>query len=270
MNLSHFKTESFPKAIKTLFAELNIPINPISEDVFTVEDTFPSYKASNPAHALIDELYAIGTVDDQAFKGVRNIEESELENEDYEFIMIFGIKLKDSQHPTRGQLAEITRLANASFNNEQKGNPVTVIYRYGDEIALANTERQTRNSSDYRQGEKLGKVSLLRDVKLGNTHTGHLMLLKELKSTPKVIDFKSLYQHWQVTFSVSLLNKKFYGELQNWYFWALQEVNFPNPPLRIDFSSDSDFDEALKEHKGKNVIRLLTEFCSYGLLKKKG
>jgi hypothetical protein len=270
MNLSHFNTEPFPKAIKMLFAELNIPINPISEDVFPIQSTFVSFNVNNPAHALIDELYAIGTVDDQAFKGVRKIDESKLENEDYDFIMVFGIKIKDNQHPTRSQLAEITRLANASFNNDKKGNPVTVIYLYGDRIALANTDRQARNSSDFREGEKLGKVSLLRDVKIKETHTGHLMLLKELKSTPKVIDFKSLYQHWQVTFSVSLLNKKFYGELQNWYFWALQEVHFPNPPLRIDFSSDSDFDEALKEHKGKNVIRLLTRILFIWFIKEKG
>jgi hypothetical protein len=95
MNLSHFKTEPFPKAIKTLFAELNIPINPISEDVFPVEVTFPSYKASNPAHALIEELYAIGTIDDQAFSEVRTVGKSELETEDYDFIMVFGIKLKN-------------------------------------------------------------------------------------------------------------------------------------------------------------------------------
>lgn len=270
MNLSHFNTEPFPKAIKMLFAELNIPINPISEDVFPIQSTFVSFNVNNPAHALIDELYAIGTVDDQAFKGVRKIDESILENEDYDFIMVFGIKIKDNQHPTRSQLAEITRLANASFNNDKKGNPVTVIYLYGDRIALANTDRQARNSSDFREGEKLGKVSLLRDVKIKETHTGHLMLLKELKSTNKVVDFKSLYQHWQETFSVSLLSKKFYGELQNWYFWALKEVHFPNPPLRIDFSSDSDFDEALKEHKGKNVIRLLTRILFIWFIKEKG
>ncbi|MFN8430030.1 MAG: TaqI-like C-terminal specificity domain-containing protein [Spirosomataceae bacterium] len=270
MNLSHFKTEPFPKAIKTLFAELNIPINPISEDVFPVEVTFPSYKASNPAHALIEELYAIGTIDDQAFSEVRTVGKSELETEDYDFIMVFGIKLKNGQHPTRSQLAEITRLANASFNNDQRGNPVTVIFQYDDHIALANTERQTRNSSDYRQGEKLGKVSLLRDIDIENTHSGHILLLRELKINEKVVDFQSLYKHWQVTFSVSLLNKKFYGELQNWYFWALQEVHFPNPPLRIDFSSDSDFDEALKEHKGKNVIRLLTRILFIWFIKEKG
>jgi adenine-specific DNA-methyltransferase len=270
MNLSHFKTESFPKAIKTLFAELNIPINPISEDVFPVEATFPSYKANNPAHALIDELYAIGTVDDQAFKGVRNIDESELENEDYEFIMIFGIKLKDSQHPTRSQLAEITRLANASFNNEQKGNPVTVIYQYGENIALANTDRQTRNSSDYRQGEKLGKVSLLRDIDIEYTHSGHRLLLNELKISAKVSDYQSLYKHWQEKFSVSLLNRKFYQELSNWYFWATKHVSFPGKPGLVEATKrNMTLEDLENEHNATNVIRMLTRLLFVWFIKEK-
>jgi hypothetical protein len=108
----------------------------------------------------------------------------------------------------------------------------------------------------------VGKVSLLRDIDLQSTHRGHKDILNDLKiqSSGKsaVNSFASLYKYWQEVFSVSILNKRFYKELQNWYFWAIKEVTFPNSPNRFDYESDEKFDEAVKEHKGKNVIRLLT------------
>ena len=85
-----------------------------------------------------------------------------------------------------------------------------------------------------------------------------------------VTNFESLYKYWQDVLSVTLLNKVFYKELSNWYFWAIQEVRFPNEPLQIEFDSFEKYDEALKEHKGKNVIRLLTRLLFIWFIKEKG
>jgi hypothetical protein len=263
MNLSHFKTEPFPKAIKTLFAELNIPINPISEDVFPLRSTFPAYKANNPAHALIDELYAIGTVDTQAFDSVRKIDVSKLENEDYEFIMIFGIKLKNTVNPTRTQLAEITRLANASFNKSLKGNPVTVVFKYGDNLALSNTERQ-KYLQAYREGEKLGKVSLLRDININKTHSGHWRIIKSLSidsirsydKKNKVEDFGGLYKGWQQVFGTQILNEQFYKDYQKLSVSLVRSI-FP-----------SQIKDKIKAHQG--ALNLLNRLMFIYFIQKKG
>lgn len=66
-----------------------------------------------------------------------------------------------------------------------------------------------------------------------------------------------------------MLNKEFYKELSHWYFWAIKEVQFPNEPLQIDFSSVENYEEAVKEHKGKNVIRLLTRILFIWFIKEK-
>lgn len=274
-SLSQFATQPFITSLKAFFGELKVPINPLQDLPILPVDIFgENYKADNKTHQLIDEVYVVGTVDDSAFDTIATKTEAEINTADYDFILILGIKLKivEGKSPTRGQLAELTRLANKAFNTNEKGNPVTVVFKYGSQLALANTERQTYNQN-WREGEKIGKVTLLRDIDFTKPHAGHTRILSELV-IPKVgkntvESYETLYKYWQGVLSVSILNKAFYGELQNWYFWAIKEVTFPNAPIRMDFSSDLEYDEALKEHKAKNVIRLLTRILFIWFIKEK-
>jgi len=167
--------------------------------------------------------------------------------------------------PTRTHLAEITR----AFNREYFYTPVVVIFKYSDNekeyISFANSER-IKFKQEWREGEKAGKVSILRDIEIGNTHTGHLKILRDLKISTtgdnSVYNFKTLYNHWQTVFSVSLLSKKFYKELSNWFFWAVENVSFPNE--LTTFNS-----EKRVEHNSKNVIRLLTRLLFVWFIKEK-
>lgn len=201
-----------------------------------------------------------------------NLEQIKEIKTDYDGLLIFGITLKTPSQlglPTRSQLTDITRAFNRAFSH----TPVTIIFKYDNFISLANSER-TKYNQAWRDGEKLGKVSLLRDIDFTNVHSGHQRILKELAISKvgktAVNSFDELYKYWQSVLNVSILNKAFYNELQNWYFWAVKEVHFPNAPIRLEFASDNDFDEALKEHKGKNVIRLLTRILFIWFIKEKG
>ncbi len=60
-------------------------------------------------------------------------------------------------------------------------------------------------------------------------------------------------------FSVEKLNKEFYQELSNWYFWALQNVRFPD-----------DFEEDEEVRNATSVIRLITRLIFIWFLKHKG
>ena len=140
--------------------------------------------------------------------------------------------------PTRSQLAEITR----AFNREFYYTPVVVVFRYEQFISIANAERITYKQ-EWREGEKAGKVSLLRDINVAKPHTGHLKILQELtinrSGKGAVNNFAELYTYWQSVFNVSILNKKFYKELSDWYFWALHEVAFPATSYAADKTSAS-------------------------------
>lgn len=135
------------------------------------------------------------------------------------------------QLPTRSDLAEISR----AFNREFCYTPVVVIFKYDEYLAFANTERSKYKRNQ--EGEKAGKVTLLRDVSINNIHAAHEKIIfgdknfKGLKiDASKINSFKKLYDYWQIVFSLQALNDQFYKDLQNWFDYASQEINLPYRP----------------------------------------
>lgn len=275
MDLRNFGQIDLPKASKALFESLNIPFNTFEDKSFDPQEVLEEfYNPNNEAQRLIDDIYITGLIDDSAFDEEEklDVEEVKQKAKDYDGIMLFTVRLHSRENdllPTRTQLADITRV----FNRAYGSMPVVVIFRYDKYIAFANCER-TEYKQEWREGEKAGKVSLLRDIDFNNVHTGHLLILRDLEiqraGKNTVNSFEELYSKWQEVFNISILNTRFYKELQYWYFWAVSVVIFPNVPKRQDFSSDEKHIEAIKEHKGKNVIRLLTRILFIWFIKEKG
>lgn len=279
--LKYFKTDDFHAALRTFFKSLNIPVNYIAEESVRPLDILEkSYKKDHPAHQLMEDVYFLGMVDDHAFAGNASLAPEKIAS-DYDGILIFGATLNQRENgllPTRSQLAEITR----SFNREFCYTPVVVVFKYENNnksyIAFANAER-LKYKQEWREGEKAGKVSLLRDIDLDNPHSGHLQILSELaisRSGKKAVNsFTDLYTYWQTVFNVSLLNKKFYEELSNWYFWAIKEVTFPSQPTLNEIIKETGkkdnqrLEDSIHEHNAKNVIRLLTRFLFVWFIKEK-
>jgi len=271
MNLKIFNQIGFADAVKSFFTELNIPMNYVSDQPTTAEDILQEFYKENSTFQLIDDVYFSGMIDDAAFDGNSSLNAKKIKS-DYDGILVFGITLKDRPKgllPTRSQLAEITR----SFNRAFYFTPVVVIFKYDTYLAFANTER-LKYIQEWREGEKAGKVSLLRDINIDAPHSGHERILKELKiqtsGAKKIDSFEKLYAYWQEIFSVSLLNKKFYQELSNWYFWAIKYVSFPGEPTVSDaHSKNAKFEDLLQEHKATNVIRMLTRLLFVWFIKEK-
>lgn len=70
-------------------------------------------------------------------------------------------------------------------------------------------------------------------------------------------DFSSL-EEIKNAFSVEPVTKQFYNELQNWYFWAMDEVEFPD-----------DEDKDRENRNAKNLIRLITRIIFVWFMKEK-
>ena len=276
MKLDYFNTADFYSALQTFFKSLNIPVNYLAEEPVRPQEILSdTFKPDHEAFRLMNDVYFLGMVDDDAFEG--NDPAPEKIQPDYDGILIFGVTLHPRDNgllPTRSQLAGITR----AFNREFHYTPVVVVFKYDNHIAFANAER-LKYKQEWREGEKAGKVSLLRDIDPDHPHSGHLRILSELainRSGKKAINsFADLYSYWQTVFNVSLLNKKFYEELSNWYFWAIKEVTFPSEPsMESLFKETGKADEAKlkelkQEHNAKNVIRLLTRFLFVWFIKEK-
>jgi hypothetical protein len=230
MNLQYFIEKPFINALKAFFGELNVPVNYFGNLPAAPADILgEKYNPDNATHQLISDIYVLGMVDDAAFGNDSTGRDVACNvsaiTADYDGILIFGVTLKIAE-PTRTQLADITRLLNRAFPY----TPVTVVFKYGNQLALANTER-TKYIQQWREGEKVGKVSLLKDIQTNNTHRGHLSILNELKiqtvGNNAVKSFAQLYFYWQSIFSISILNKVFYGEAIEWFNIAIRKIKIP-------------------------------------------
>jgi hypothetical protein len=275
MKLSYFRDISFLQAIKALFNELNVPVNYVADEPTTATEILKDTYKENSTFQLVNEVYFVGMVDDAAFEGNKSLEVDKIKS-DYDGILIFGVTLYQRENnllPNRSQLAEISR----AFNREFYYTPVVLVFKYADDkgqyIAFANTER-LKYKQAWREGEKAGKVSLLRDIDIQRPHRGHEDIINQLRiqtSGLKAIDsFAKLYTYWQEVFSVSVLNKRFYQELSNWYFWAVKQVAFPGKPTEADaINKKSKLDDLIQEHNATNVIRLLTRLLFTWFIKEK-
>jgi len=76
-------------------------------------------------------------------------------------------------------------------------------------------------------------------------------------------DFSSLEKIIEA-FSVEPLTKQFYNEVQNWYFWAMDEISFPED---YKYSDDPEKDRELRN--SANLIRLITRIIFVWFLKQR-
>ena len=167
-----------------------------------------------------------------------------------------SISLKENAY-TRTQYSGITREINRMFSM-----PAICLFKNNGTATLSVIDRRQHKKESAK--DVLEKVTLIKDIDYKNPHRGHLEILSDLalpnlaEKYPPLENFDHLLRAWRETLDISTLNKRFYRELSNWYFWALPQVRFPT-----DLESD---DEKLR---ATSLIRLLTRLIFCWFLKEK-
>jgi len=262
MDLSFFLDKNLFEAGTTFFNQLNIRLNSNTATPFHLKDILKDKFKSQEIFKKVAKAYFLGLVDKSVFEDNLSLFDDgnitfdqavEKIHANYEGMMIFAVKIKGIATPTRTQLSDITR----AFNRASQSLPVVVLFQYGNFITLATSERTTYRQT-WREGEKIGKISLLKDIDTMNPHTGHIKILDDLALKPGVRDFNGLYKQWRDVFNVQLLNRNFYKELSTWYFWALRQVEFPD-----------DAEKNKEIRNSTSVIRLITRLIFVWFLKEK-
>ena len=179
----------------------------------------------------------------------------EVDKNEYQSFLFFTIHLKEDYYK-RSDLVKITREINLPFKM-----PVIVLFHYGNKLTLSIIDRRLHKKDNSK--DVLEKVTLIKDIDIANPQRAHKEILKDLSLTElyKKFEFHSfvkLHEAWKATLNIRKLNKKFYKELAYWYFWALQEVEFPADELTDD-----------KTRNPVNVIRLITRLIFVWFLKEK-
>lgn len=259
--LKKFIDESLFDACSALLHHLHIVFNEVTRVPVPFEDLYPLdlSKALDDVLAKVEYTYFIGTVDESSLTGSSETVSAEdvtarASEGKYTGMMIFAVELQNGATLTRSESTTLTR----GFNRIASAQPVILFIKQGNELALSTCER-SRYTQQWRDGEKLGKVSILRGINCLNPHRGHIDILASIgdKTYP---NFEELYKHWIEVFSSDLLTKKFYSELSDWYAWAVQVVRFPN-----DLTTDTDDDKFNHE----SCIRLITRLIFVWFLKQK-
>ena len=179
--------------------------------------------------------------------------------------VFFAVELNAGDY-ARGKLAAITRQINRLFPM-----PVMVLFKVGGNLSIAVINRRQNKRDESK--DVLGKVTLIQNISISKPHPGHLDILAsfstaELAARKKPIgNFDQLHAAWEDVFNVELLNKRFYEELSNWYFWARKKVSFPSDLDDKDTTRTEEDKE--KTRNATSVIRLLTRLIFCWFLKEK-
>jgi hypothetical protein len=262
MNLSIFNTANLFEAGTNLFQQLGIKLNSNTVKEIPLKDLLKSYFKDNETFNAVRTTYFIGIIDDSVFRatGMFDVNYSindalQQGDKSYEGLMLFALEL--TKKPTRTEISEITR----AFNRISQKMPVALVLKYTIDnevvISIAISER-FKYLQNWRQGEKTGKIIILRDIFTTHTHAGHQRILLDLVKPTGVTNYAQLHEQWLEVLDVNILNKKFFQELANWYFWAMDRVQFPD-----DIEKKKDLRNAT------NLIRLITRVIFIWFVKEK-
>lgn len=168
----------------------------------------------------------------------------------------FAIELTGDTY-TRGQLAQITREFNKLFDM-----PAMLLFKHGTTLTLSVINR--RPNKQDKSKDVLEKVTLIKDIRIRDPHRAHVEIMfdlsfEELHRRYSFSNFVALHEAWTKCLDNKELSKRFYQELVNWYFWAMDKVSFPD-----DIEKDKDVRNAT------NLIRLITRIIFVWFIKEKG
>ena len=174
----------------------------------------------------------------------------------YQSYLFLAIRLKGDTY-SRTALANITREINKLY-----AIPAMLIFQYGHALTFSIINR--RPSQRDAALDVLEKVTLIKDIDVVNPHRAHLDILAELSldalyQQHGFTNFLELHQAWQQTLDTSELNRRFFKEIADWYFWAVEKVTFP---------TDAGDDAAVRN--ATCIIRLITRLIFVWFLKEKG
>jgi adenine-specific DNA-methyltransferase len=176
--------------------------------------------------------------------------------QEYHSYLFFALELRNNGY-TRTQLSLITREINKLFLM-----PVMILFKHGNTLTFSIINRRPHKKDTNK--DVLEKVTLIKDINFEKPHRAHIEILfdlsyGELCAKYEIKNFLDLHNAWQKTLDISELNKKFYRELSNWYFWAIENVEFP-----------AETKESREIQNATNTIRLLTRLIFVWFLKEKG
>jgi len=267
-SLKSFANKPLVHAATALFESLGyksqkrIILEPNTAQTFT--ETFAKGKPLNPGHALLTDWQSVDFLfqltDEEVHAAAQGNQQFLFESKGkyngaaIESYLFFAITLTTRDY-TRTELSGITRAVNRLFPM-----PAMLLFRHGETLTLAVINRRLHKRDESR--DVLEKVTLIKDIRFASPHRAHVEILHDLsfdalREKHDFANFVALHAAWQKALDSSELNKRFFLEVANWYFWALHHAEFPKDAPKQDG----------KDHI--SVIRLITRLMFVWFIKEK-
>jgi len=235
-------------------SEKRLDLTPNTPPTFL--NTFDQNRQLDQTQALFDHWRSVDFLFQLTDDEVRLSSKGKFDNAIIESYLLFAIELT-GDHYTRSQLASITRAVNRLFEM-----PALLLFKHGATLTLAVIKRRLHKRDESK--DVLEKVTLIKDIRFAEPHRAHLEILADL-TLPQIIadhgvrNWVELHRAWLKTLDSAELNKRFYQEIANWYFWAIKQVVFP---------TGAGADEPVRN--ATSVIRLITRLIFVWFIKEKG
>ncbi|MBX3728502.1 MAG: N-6 DNA methylase [Candidatus Sumerlaeia bacterium] len=190
----------------------------------------------------------------------------EIDNKRIESYLFFAIQLEPKGEGlayTRTELSNATRAVNALFPM-----PAMLLFKHGETISIAVINRRLHKRDASK--DVMEKVTLIKDIATADPLRAHLEILSDLgihalEDEFKFTNFAGLHAAWEKRLGTYALSERFYREVADWYFYALeknQDIKFPRSIEEMADRTEEQQDEK-KKQKSLFLIRLLTRliFC---------
>ena len=237
------------------------------------DEAFDSTKALTQEWTAVEVLFQL--TEEQMVKTIGLFSTEEIDRTIMESYLFVAIDLTGDEY-SRTKLAGITRQINKLFRQ-----PVMLLFRYGAAgaklLTLAVIDRRL-NKRD-REKDVLNKVTFIKDIAPADPNRAHIDILSELHQQEvlyrdtkgkqrKPRNFVELHRAWRQVLSVTELNKRFYRELSDWFFWATGKGK--DTFAGVDFQFQLLTEEEREADRARAVIRLITRVIFVWFLKEKG
>ena len=234
-------------------APLDTSSYPVFKETFITDKPFNEERAKTAEWKHVDLLFQLSK--EEILQQTSLFDTGRVDQTIIETYLFFTIDLSND-HYSRTELSQITREVNRLFPM-----PAMILFKHGETLTLSVINRRLHKRDDSK--DVLEKVTQIKDISIQAPHRAHIEILfdlsfDELKRRHKVTNFVELHNAWQKTLDTKELNKRFYRELANWYFWAMEHVQFPD-----DIEKNTDVRNAT------NLIRLITRVVFIWFIKEK-
>lgn len=280
-----FTEKSIVDASAALLERLGINYTTVLKDVpldeYFKENDF-LFQYVEKANEALDHIWHIGDIEDSSFP--ESSVKPDGNSAQYYTMSVFACEVKPTAVFSRSLAVALTRAFNRVSSksvNFSDDLPVIVLMLQNGMLSIATCERSRRLDD---RGERVGKVTLLRNIDCHRPHPGHRQILERIADEVKGCHtFEELHSKWAKSFSIDILSDNFFKEYKEIYEeiveyatgkrmvkvgskWEEHNNNTPCVEIMNEFSRFDNPEKSIRDY----VKKLLGRLVFIQFLQKKG